>query len=372
MNLRGGPSSPLDDDTDSSSFSRAFSSSSSSFHSSGSGDLWLPHEQADPTPNDAPPAEATVFGIDGAAFASRPNGGRRVVVQDPALYSDVEELRQSEEELLTGTSVSSSVPPRGILKQPPPVPLAPVLVRVSSDGRSEVQVGGSTQLPPPPLTETAVSVPTAEKPPPVLSPTSPAEQTARERSVSSLLEKRPVNAERAMVIRSLATHSSGRVLTGFQKLKLSVQQRLYRRFYDLWKASLTERRTVLCKGTQTPSRRVRWDWESDDGINNDVESYDGASLVSGGNTPAAAGVPLGSASPIVALPARETPTRPLFSPSPAPPVGEGIAARSRPAHLVDYGVQADHPLRKSHSLSRGPNVALPSVVACPLRVYRTK
>lgn len=217
--------------------------------------------------------------------------------------------------------------------------------------------------------------------------------------LSPPVEAVAVNASHAREAHERLFTFSTATMAQYQLVKLKARQRLYRVYYDKWRGLLarcTPPRTPHkhSKLTQTPSVSMGSDFV-------DIDSFHASRPASAVNTPRTSGAaqasPLRqpspspfksqgvsvnaaawSASPSVARP--QSPTE--HSPSPEArltqhdwqvtlsPPPEGIAVRTKPSKLVDFGCHSDAPLRKSAHVSN-PVVKEPRVVSSPERIIKS-
>ncbi|KAG5471525.1 hypothetical protein LSCM1_01618 [Leishmania martiniquensis] len=242
-----------------------------------------------------------------------------------------------------------------------------------------------------------------------------------EASQSSLpLEFVVVNADRARAAHEMLTSFSAATIARYRLVKLQVAQRLYRLYYDKWLSKAVVRAPAesllrLSKDTQTDALRHRsLSGETDFA---DVDSFH----VSRSMSPAVdairvdvvADVPLSSApsfcdsaaTPTLfpwrgegvpgergisvtfsSAPAFRLQTFARASPSPqsllcehcthtiptppATPPRDGIAVRTKPAKLVDFGRHSAAPKRCTLHPASVPVVRLPAVVPSPERIFR--
>lgn len=206
-----------------------------------------------------------------------------------------------------------------------------------------------------------------------------------------------VNAAQAQAAHVQLASFSAATMAQYRLVKLKVAQRIYRVYYDKWQRALRSHTGTpmpalrVHKNTQTPAP-VRTRSVSIGTDFTDVDSYHASRSQSrAGDTPrsraadatAAAGAAYVPPAPSPSPRRAESEWRPSaaavaaspavghsFSPSPAPAGVEGIAVRTKPSLLVDYGRHSDAPPRKSRPPVSSPAVELPAVVPEPERIFR--
>ncbi|KPI84360.1 hypothetical protein ABL78_6589 [Leptomonas seymouri] len=239
--------------------------------------------------------------------------------------------------------------------------------------------------------------------------------TSADASVLSLpLETVVVNAAHAREAHEHLVTFSAETIAQYQLMKFKAVQRVYRTYYDKWRAWMTRHGPLATpqkasKEVQTPSVRLRSISIGTDFV--DLDSFHFSRSVSGQGTPQAHcaqertpspdrqmrysslrdfsppprmadGMPLGSTewSPFskdrlpLTFSAAHTPpsdTHPTREwPSPLAPLPiNGIGVRTNPSKLVDFGRHSVAPPRKSVRVLN-PVVEEPKVVPSPKRIFR--
>lgn len=205
-------------------------------------------------------------------------------------------------------------------------------------------------------------------------------------------EKVIVNAEAAQQVHNSLKQFSATTMLTYRLLKLKVQQRIYRLYYDKWLQGQTAPTIQRCSHeTQTPPQLpTQVGTPSNDFL--EIASYHSC------QTPSPQISPLAIRQKTVEDRGSD-PSPPLFCTSLSPHKSivstmpnamtngssckverhgaaasavsfESIAARTRPSMLVDYGTPSEIPRRKTRSPARGPSIDIPAVVPLPLRIYR--
>ncbi|KAK7197564.1 hypothetical protein NESM_000706600 [Novymonas esmeraldas] len=228
---------------------------------------------------------------------------------------------------------------------------------------------------------------------------SPSHVAAKVRRESSPpLEFRIVNAERAREAHALLTSFSAVTIARYRLVKLTVAQRLYRIYYTKWLARLSQdsaTTTRAAPATPPPpqwrcSRVTQTDVVRQRSVSAGTEFADIDSFHASRSASRGADSPrVHAAQP--SPPRAETPRgeRRASASSAPPPVlatlhahavslpsasagdaADGIAVRTKPAQLVDFGHHSEAPQRKTRRDASGPAVELPAVVPSPERIFR--
>ncbi|KAG5472201.1 hypothetical protein CUR178_02877 [Leishmania enriettii] len=262
-----------------------------------------------------------------------------------------------------------------------------------------------------------VQVSPATSPMPLALPSHLREMEASDSSLP--VEFSVVNADRARAAHEWLASLSADTIARYRLVKLTVTQRIYRVYFGKWLSEIRERKTAeslqrLSKDTQTNALRYRSLSQETDFA--DVDSFHVSRSISPTvdviRADVGAAVAPGSAQPsrhVMVAPSPSPPregewgqrgisvscsSAPGFrlqtfaraSPSPEslpsehctrtnsvpshPPPTDGIAVRTKPATLVDFGHHSAAPQRSTSHPASVPVVQLPAVVPSPVRILR--
>ncbi|CBZ29363.1 hypothetical protein, unknown function [Leishmania mexicana MHOM/GT/2001/U1103] len=228
-----------------------------------------------------------------------------------------------------------------------------------------------------------------------------------------------VNAEEARAAHALLTSSAAAIIARYRLVKFKVVQRIYRIYYDKWRWEIFQSTSAVpplhvTEGIQASALSQRSASAGTEFA--DIDSFHTSRSMSlSGDSPGvhiAVTISPRDAQPLRSTSATSTPSpqfgegesergisvtwspapafqletfasasppppsqpskhrTPTFSiPPPAPPT-DGIAVRTKPAKLVDFGRPSEGPKRKRVHLASTPAVNLPAVVPSPERIFR--